>query len=157
MVSESWKIAARATGGENMTDTPKHETIVLFDGVCNLCNRAVRFIIPRDPRGRIRFASRQSPVGQRLLAKYHAAEREIDSVVLIDGGQLYTKSSAVLRITHKLNGLWPTFYLLTLLPCTWRDTVYDWVARNRYRWFGKRESCMLPTPDLKSRFLDSED
>jgi predicted DCC family thiol-disulfide oxidoreductase YuxK len=138
-----------------MNDSSKHEeTILLFDGVCNLCNDAVRFIIPRDPHARIRFASLQSPAGQRCLARYGLPVNELHSVVLIDDGRVYTKSTAALRVARKLRGLWPALYLLTLLPSCWRDTAYDWVARNRYKWFGRRESCMLPSPDIKTRFLD---
>ncbi|MFY0543512.1 thiol-disulfide oxidoreductase DCC family protein [Brevibacillus sp. H7] len=129
-------------------------TILLFDGECNLCSGTVQFILPRDRSGSIRFASLQSSIGKRLLAHYHYPSDEISSVVLIDNGRLYTKSAAVLRVTRKLRGIWPLLYAFILIPAPLRNTLYDWVARNRYQWFGKREHCLLPRPDWKDRFLE---
>ncbi len=131
--------------------------IIFFDGVCNLCNGFVQFIIRQDPGGRFRFAALQSEAGQALLAKYGlmppAGGAELDSVLLLSGGQLYSHSSAVLRIARGLGGVWAWAGVGGLLPRAWRDALYRFVARNRYRWFGRQESCMLPTPALKSRFL----
>ena len=124
--------------------------IVLFDGVCNLCNGAVQFIIERDKHQHFRFASLQSGFGQQ----YQQQVGEVDSILLVDHGKIYQKSSAALRIARKLDGLWPMLFILIIIPPFIRDFVYDIIARNRYRWFGKKESCWLPTPDLKALFLD---
>jgi predicted DCC family thiol-disulfide oxidoreductase YuxK len=126
------------------------EHIVLFDGICNLCNGAVRFILVRDPRGRFRFASLQSNVARRLLK----GDGPPETIILIDAGKIYSKSTAALRIARGLRFPWPLLYGLVIVPRFLRDVVYDWVARNRYRWFGKRDTCMLPTPQMKERFLD---
>ena len=126
------------------------EHIVLFDGICNLCNGAVRFILVRDPRGRFRFASLQSNAARRLLK----GDGPPETIILIDAGKIYSKSTAALRIARGLRFPWPLLYGLVIVPRFLRDVVYDWVARNRYRWFGKRDTCMLPTPQMKERFLD---
>lgn len=126
-------------------------SIVIFDGVCNLCTWAVQFIIRYDPHGRFLFASLQSDAGIELQHSYGITDTE--SIVLIEGGRVYQHSDAVLRIARGLVGLWPVFYPLIGVRKTWRDRVYRWVATNRYRWFGKQESCWLPTPALKDRFL----
>lgn len=124
--------------------------VVLFDGVCNLCNGAVRFILARDPAGRFRFASLQSDAARRLLKGDGPAE----TIILIEAGKTYIKSTAVLRIARGLQFPWPLLYAFAAVPRTLRDPVYDWVAHHRYAWFGKRESCMVPTPELRARFLD---
>jgi predicted DCC family thiol-disulfide oxidoreductase YuxK len=124
--------------------------VVLFDGVCNLCNGAVRFIIARDPGARFRFASLQSDVGRRLLKDDGPPE----TIVLLEKGKIYSKSSAVLRIAWGLRFPWPLLYAFIVVPRPLRDLVYDWVARHRYRWFGKQETCLLPTPALRNRFLE---
>ena len=130
---------------------------ILFDGVCNLCNGFVQFIIRQDPGGRFRFVALQSEAGQALLAKQGltppTGAAELDSVLLLSGGQLYSHSSAVLRIARGLGGVWALAGVGGLLPRAWRDALYRFVARNRYRWFGRQESCMLPTPELRARFL----
>lgn len=130
------------------------ETIVLFDGVCNLCNGFVRFIIPRDRKGRIRFASLQSETGQRLLREWGLPTDDVGSVIVIDNGELYTKSTAALKIARKLGGFWSSLYALILIPRFLRDPLYDWIARNRYKWFGKTEACLFPAAELKQRFLE---
>ena len=128
--------------------------IIFFDGVCNLCNGFVQFIIRHDPAGRFRFAALQSEAGQVLLAEHGLPPvAEPESVLLLSGGQLYSHSSAVLRIARGLGGVWALAGVGGLLPRTWRDALYRFVARNRYRWFGRQESCMLPTPELRARFL----
>ncbi|AMA71839.1 MULTISPECIES: thiol-disulfide oxidoreductase DCC family protein [Aneurinibacillus] len=130
-----------------------HNTILLFDGVCNLCNQAVKFIIPRDPQRNFRFASLQSNTGQRLLQQYGLPSDTLNSVILLDNGKAYTKSSAALRVARKLGGIWSLLYVFIMVPRPLRDIIYNWVARNRYRWFGKLETCMLPPPDIGERFL----
>ncbi|MDJ0365213.1 thiol-disulfide oxidoreductase DCC family protein [Hymenobacter sp. H14-R3] len=131
---------------------------ILFDGVCNLCNGFVQFIIRHDPQGRFRFAALQSETGQALLAAHGqpptaAQLASPDSVILLEGGQLYSHSAAVLRIARRLGGPWRLAAVGGLLPQRWRDGLYRFVARHRYRWFGRQESCWLPTPELRARFL----
>lgn len=127
--------------------------IVLFDGECNFCDANVQFIIKRDPVGHFYFTSLQSEKGQTLIEKY-SIPREIDSLVLIENGQAYVKSTAALRIAKKLDGLWHLLFLLILIPRKLRDRVYDFIAQNRFKWFGKKEdSCALPSPEVRKRFL----
>ncbi|BAU27251.1 putative DCC family thiol-disulfide oxidoreductase YuxK [Aneurinibacillus soli] len=128
--------------------------VILFDGVCNLCEGSVRFIIQRDPDAVFRFAALQSKTGARLLQTHHLDAAMPDSVVVIERGKLYTHSTAALRICRHLSGLWPLLYGFTIVPRVLRDSVYRWVARNRYRWFGKKEACLMPTPDIQARFLE---
>ena len=129
------------------------ECIVLFDGECNLCNGTVQFIIKNDPRLHFRFAALQSERGKALLAEYGLQNAQIDSVVLIVADKVWLKSDAALRIALNLSGLWPLCFAWVIIPRPWRDHIYDFIARNRYKWFGKQESCWLPTPELRQRFL----
>lgn len=133
--------------------TPTDKPILLFDGVCNLCNGFVQFVINRDPKGKFRFAALQSEIGQTLLKKANMPTEELSTVVLYENDKFYTHSSVPLRVVKKFGGAWPLLYGLVIVPKFIRDGIYNWIARNRYRWFGKRESCMIPTPELKSRFL----
>ncbi len=126
---------------------------ILFDGSCNLCNGSVRFIIANDPDARFRFASLQSPAAAAALAPFGRSAESFESIVLIDGGRLFERSEAALRIAAELRSPWPLARALLAAPSSLRDAVYDAVARNRYRLFGKRASCPLPHPDLPSRFL----
>lgn len=128
--------------------------IILFDGVCNLCNGAVQFIIERDTKQQFRFASLQSDIGKRYQAKAGLSINELDTILLVENDQIYQKSTAALRIAKRLNGLWFLMFGFIIIPAFIRNAVYDLIARNRYRWFGKQESCWLPTPDLKVLFLD---
>jgi predicted DCC family thiol-disulfide oxidoreductase YuxK len=127
-------------------------TYVLFDGVCNVCNYWVQFIIKRDPNAHFRFASLQSTEAQQLLEK-HNQTATLDSIVLLQNGKVYTESTAILQITKKLTGLWKVMSAFRIVPKFLRDGVYRWFAKNRYRWFGQQESCMIPTPDVRQRFL----
>jgi predicted DCC family thiol-disulfide oxidoreductase YuxK len=127
--------------------------ILLFDGVCNLCHGAVQWVLAHDRAGRFRFASLQSETGLALLRQHGLEGAALDSVVLIDGGRAYTHSAAVLRAAQLLGGPWAALSVFRFLPRSWRDGVYNWVARNRYRWFGRQESCWLPRPEWKERFL----
>ena len=120
-----------------------------------MCNGSVRFIIARDPEAYFRFAPLQSETGRRLLAE-SGADRRSDSIVLIQDGRAYTQSAAALEIARRLRFPWPLFYALILIPAFLRNQVYDFVARNRYRWFGKRDVCMRPTPELRSRFIEQD-
>ena len=128
-------------------------SIILFDGVCNLCNGAVNFVIKRDPRNVFKFTPLQEKQGVLLLKKHAVDARKLDSIVLIENGNVYIKSSAALRIARKLSGLWPLFFVLLIIPSFIRDGVYDFIAKNRYKWFGKKEQCMIPTPGLREKFL----
>jgi predicted DCC family thiol-disulfide oxidoreductase YuxK len=129
--------------------------IVLFDGVCNLCNGAVQFIIKRDKRAYFRFASLQSELGQALLSKYGLLDKNIDSIVLLSNKKAHCHSGAALRIARRMSGLYPLLYVFMLIPYFLRNWIYKWVARNRYRWFGRQAEgyCMMPTPELKERLL----
>jgi predicted DCC family thiol-disulfide oxidoreductase YuxK len=126
----------------------------LFDGVCNLCSRSVQFILKRDRRNLFRFASLQSPLGQSLLQGTGLPPDHLDSFVLVENNKVYTRSSGALRVCRKLGGAWPLLYVLMIIPRPLRDGIYNWIARRRYKWFGKKESCWLPSPEWKSRFLD---
>lgn len=131
-----------------------HESpILLFDGVCNLCNASVQWVIRHDPKGIFKFASLQSETGQILLRQFNLPTDALNTVVLVEDGKAYTRSDVPLRILKKLGGIWALLHLYIYVPKFVRDAVYDFIARNRYRWFGKQESCMLPTPELKARFL----
>lgn len=129
------------------------QATVLFDGVCNLCNASVLFVIDRDPGGYFRFAPLQEAPAQALLRAHGAAVPPLSSVVLVEGGRVYTRSTAALRIARRLTGAWRLLYVCLLVPRPIRDAVYDWVARNRYRWFGRQDACRVPTPELRQRFL----
>ncbi|MCC5920834.1 MAG: thiol-disulfide oxidoreductase DCC family protein [Cyclobacteriaceae bacterium] len=133
---------------------PRSKPILLFDGICNLCNGAVDFIIKRDPKNHFLLASLQSRKGQALLDHFQLEKKEFSSLVLIEGEKVYLKSTAALRAAKKLNGLWPATYIFIIVPSFIRDVVYDIIARNRYHWFGKSKSCRLPTAEEKTRFLD---
>ena len=140
--------------GPNTPDERDHP-VVLFDGVCNLCESTVRFIIARDRRSHFRFASLQSDVAEALAAPFDYAPDELSSVLLIEDGRLYSKARAGLRIARRLDGAWPLFYyLLFWVPGFIANPVYDFVGNRRYRWFGRKEACWVPTDDLRTRFLD---
>ena len=134
--------------------TSDADAIVLFDGVCNLCSGFVQFILPRDDEGKYRFASLQSDVGQALLAEHDLPRDELESVVLIEDGESYVKSAAIIRIATGLGGVYGLLLPFRYLPRSVRDGVYDFVADHRYRWFGKKDRCMMPSEDVQSRFLE---
>jgi len=129
------------------------QPILLFDGVCNLCSAVVRFVIRRDPAGRFRFAALQSETGRRLLARFGLPVDALDTFVLVDGARCFTRSDAAIELARRLPGAWRWLRLAAILPRRLRDALYGVVVRNRYRWFGRQESCMLPTPELARRFL----
>lgn len=129
-------------------------SVVLFDGVCNLCNAAVRFVIERDPGGRFRFAALDSEAARTLRHATGAPAALPDSIVLVDEDGEFTRSDAALRIARRLTFPWPLAYVFILVPRVLRDALYDWIARHRYRWFGRRDTCMVPTPELRGRFLE---
>lgn len=127
--------------------------LVLFDGVCNLCNNSVQMIIRHDPGGYFRFTSLQSEAGRELLRMQGLPEDYTGSLLLWENGKLYKESGAALRIARRMNGLWPLLYAGILVPPFLRNLVYRWIARNRYKWWGKKDQCMIPSPELKQRFL----
>jgi len=131
-----------------------HDAVVLFDGVCNLCTGAVQFIIKRDTAGYFRFCSMQSEIGKQLLVQHDIDPSALDTFVLLQNSRCFTKSDAALRITGKLNGLWPLLGIFRIVPRVLRNWCYDVVANNRCKWFGRTDSCMLPTRDLMSRFIE---
>ncbi|PRX47342.1 thiol-disulfide oxidoreductase DCC family protein [Salegentibacter salegens] len=136
-------------------EIPKDKKIVLFDGVCNLCNGAVTFIIKHDKNDVFRFASLQSEIGKKLVAERGMDPEELDSIILIDPGvAYYRKSTAALEISRELSNGYSFLKNLLFIPESLRDGIYNFVANNRYKWYGKKESCMIPTPELKSKFLD---
>lgn len=135
-----------------MNRTSLDKPTLLFDGVCNLCNSSVQFIINNDPSGKIQFASLQSDIGQQILKAYGLGA-ELTSAVFFHKDQYYTKADAALQTASILGGWWNILLVGRVLPKSLRNRVYDWVAANRYRWFGKEESCWVPTPELKARFL----
>lgn len=128
------------------------QPILFFDGVCNLCNGVVAFLIKQDTKGVLKFASLQSEAAQRRLQP-HGELKKLDSVVLLEDGQVFQKSIAVLKVLKRLPWYWQWAQVFWIVPMSVRDVVYDWIAKNRYRWFGRQEQCMVPTPELKNRFL----
>ncbi|MFT6871307.1 MAG: putative DCC family thiol-disulfide oxidoreductase YuxK [Roseivirga sp.] len=137
------------------SDNIENQDILLFDGVCNLCNSSVNFIIDHDPNNHFRFAALQSEFGQQKLLELGYDNEAFDSLVLLSKDKVYKKSSAALRIAKKLNGLYPVLYIFIIIPPFIRHGVYDIIARNRYKWWGKQDSCRVPTPELRSRFMEA--
>ncbi len=133
--------------------TETQHYIVIFDGLCNLCNGAVQFIIRHDTKNKFVFASLQSEVAQKLVNEIQV-KSSLESIVLIKGHKHFEKSDAVLEIAKNLSGLWPMVYGFKIIPRFLRDILYNWIAKNRYTWFGKRDSCASPSPELSAKFLE---
>ena len=127
--------------------------IIVFDGVCNLCNAFVNFVIDRDPRAYFQFGALQSDRGCALLRQCRMPAPDLQTIVLIEDGRSYVESTAALRIFRRLNGVWPVLYLFIVVPRRLRDPMYRLIAQHRYRWFGRREQCRLPDPSIQDRFL----
>jgi len=131
-----------------------NKKIILFDGVCNLCNGVVQFVIKRDKEDTFRFAALQSDIGEQLTREREIDTNKTDSIILIDPGlAYYTKSDAALEIGKGLKGYRTLSSILYIFPKGLRNLVYDFVARNRYKWYGKKDACMIPTPELQAKFL----
>lgn len=128
--------------------------IIVFDGICNLCNNAINFVIKHDSKNVFQFATLQSETGKALLKKFNINPAETDSIILIAGDTYSVKSTAALHISKSLNAAYPLFFGFMIVPNFIRNAIYDYIAKNRYKWFGKKESCMIPTPELKAKFLD---
>ena len=135
-------------------NTIGRQDILLFDGICNLCNSSVNFIIDHDPKGHFKFAALQSQFGQQKLKELGLNTKNFDSIVLISGDQLYEKSTAALKVAKRLNGLWPVLYGFIIIPPFIRHAVYNLVAKNRYRIWGRRDQCRIPTPEIRQRFME---
>ena len=132
----------------------KKHSIILFDGVCNLCNWSIQFVIKHDPEKKFQFGSLQSDKAKKLLQEYSIDTKEINSFILVENGKIFTRSTGALRVLKKLRG-WPVlFYCFILVPKFIRDVIYNFIAKKRYRWFGKRGECMIPSPEISSRFLN---
>ena len=138
----------------NLSGSKGDEHILLFDGVCNLCNAAVQWVLLRDKSDKFRFASLQSEKGQELMQPFGLNTDQIDSVILISGEKVFIESDAALHIARLLGFPWNLAVVFFIVPRFIRNSVYRWIARNRYRWYGKRDECMLPRPEWKHRFLD---
>ncbi|MBW3470347.1 thiol-disulfide oxidoreductase DCC family protein [Arthrospiribacter ruber] len=128
--------------------------IVMFDGVCNLCNDAVDFIIVRDKKDKFKFGALQDETSKEILEEFDVKEDYLDSIILIRKDKIYYKSRAALEISRNLSGLWPLAYALIVIPSFIRDPIYDWIAKNRYKWFGKRETCRFPSDEERAKFLE---
>lgn len=136
-------------------DAANRRPVVLFDGVCNLCESSVLFIIRRDRDAHFRFAQLQSAAGQEIMARHAYSDKELASVLLVADGKLYRKSRAALRIAKQLDGAWPLFYYLFFwVPPFVADVVYDFIGKRRYKWFGMKAECWLPDDNLRDRFID---
>jgi len=132
----------------------KDKKVILFDGICNLCNSSIQFVIKRDRKDVFRYAALQSEIGQELIRERNIDTSKVDSIILIDPGvAFYTKSDAALKIGLSFGGIWTLLNVFNLIPSSLRNIVYDFVAKNRYRWFGRKDACMIPTPELKAKFL----
>lgn len=129
------------------------QPIIFFDGVCNLCNASVQFVIAHDKKDQFRFTALQGDFAKEMLPKFNIDSEKLNTILLVEDGKLYTKSSAALRVARKLNGLIPLLYAFLIVPKFIRDWVYDIIAKNRYQWWGRQESCWVPTPELKSKFI----
>ncbi|TXN35643.1 DUF393 domain-containing protein [Flagellimonas hymeniacidonis] len=134
----------------------ENKKIILFDGVCNLCNGVIQFVIKRDKKDTFRYAALQSEIGAQLIAERAIDTTKVDSIILIEPGVAYfTKSDAALEISKSFGGGWKLLSIFTWIPKSFRDVVYDLIARNRYKLFGRKDACMIPTPELQAKFLDS--
>lgn len=127
--------------------------IILFDGVCNFCNAIINFVIRQDKKAILRFAALQSEAGQTILKRYGVDWKKNDSFVLIENGKVYDRSTAALKLSNRMRWYWQWTQLFWIFPKFLRDGIYDFIARNRYKWFGKKEECMVPTPEIRQRFL----
>ncbi|WP_111707864.1 thiol-disulfide oxidoreductase DCC family protein [Lutibacter citreus] len=132
----------------------KNKSIILFDGVCNLCNSSVNFIIKNDEKAYFLFASLQSDVAKEILLHHNSNKINFDTIILVENNKIFYKSTAALRIIKRLDGPIKILYFLIIVPPFIRDSVYNFIAKNRYKWYGKKESCVIPTDNYKKRFLD---
>lgn len=132
------------------------ESILLFDGHCSLCNAAVDFVLKRDTKKKLLLASIQGPAGQRVLKMYQLPPTYLDTLVLVERGKVYLGSTAAIRVARHLGGGWPLFYSLIIIPKRLRDRIYHWIGMHRYKWFGRRTSCRMPTTHERPHFLKED-
>jgi predicted DCC family thiol-disulfide oxidoreductase YuxK len=138
-----------------MIDLPKNKKLILFDGICNLCNEAVVRVIKNDRKNTFVFSALQSETGKKVIDHLKIDISKLDSIILYEPNVSYDiKSTAALKIMNDFGGFWKATQLFLIFPERFRNLIYDYIARNRYKWFGQRESCMLPTPELKIKFLE---
>lgn len=138
-----------------MLDIPKNKKIILFDGVCNLCDAAVQFIIKHDKKDIFRFVALQSDLGQEITKHIGIDTKNIDSIILYQPGiAYYYKSEAVFEIAKSLGGIFYLGTIFSIFPTSFNNRIYDYIAKNRYKWYGKKESCMIPTKELQAKFLE---
>jgi predicted DCC family thiol-disulfide oxidoreductase YuxK len=133
----------------------KQQSIVFFDGVCNLCNSSIDFVIRHDSKDKFLVGALQDELSKQILSNFEVDPNYLDSIILLEDNQIYYKSTAALKIARNLSGITPLLYPFIFLPKFLRDPVYDWIGRNRYKWFGKKSTCRLPTPAEKAKFLNS--
>ncbi|TRZ66373.1 thiol-disulfide oxidoreductase DCC family protein [bacterium] len=139
-----------------MIENPGNYSLILFDGVCNFCNEGVNFVIDRDKNNVFKFASLQSETGQKILKENNLPLNNFSTFLLLQKGKLYDKSTAALKVTRNLNGLWKLLFVFIIVPPFIRNFFYNLIARNRYKWFGKRDSCRIPSPDERNKFIGLE-
>lgn len=136
-------------------NTLENKKIILFDGVCNLCNTSVQYVVKRDKKDVFRFAPLQSEIGKKMLKERNIDTNTIDSIILIEPEiAYYIKSEAALKIMKEFDGAWSLMAVFNIVPTKIKNIVYDFIAKNRYKWYGKKDACMIPTPELKAKFLD---
>lgn len=131
-----------------------HQPIIFFDGVCNLCNSSVNYFIKRDKKNILKFASLQSDAAKQILLQFGVEKVDLKSIIVLNNNKLYLESSAIIEILKQLGGIYKIFTIFWIIPKPIRDFLYQIIAKNRYRWFGKKESCMIPTPELKNKFIE---
>lgn len=132
------------------------KSIIFFDGVCNLCNASIDFVIQRDKDDKFLVGALQEDLSKKILGNFEVREDYLDSLVLVEKGEIYYKSTAALKVARHLSGFWPVLYPLIFLPKFLRDSIYNWIGSNRYRWFGKKNTCRLPSSAERAKFLSSE-
>ena len=132
------------------------KSIIFFDGVCNLCNASIDFVIQRDKEDHFLVGALQDDFSKKILSKFKVKEDYLDSIILLEKGEIFYKSTAALKIARNLSGLWPALYPLIFLPKTLRDPIYNWIGKNRYKWFGKKNTCRLPSPAEQAKFLSGK-
>ncbi len=131
-----------------------NQSIILFDGVCNFCNSAVNFVIKRDKNNLIQFSPLQTEIAHELLARHKLPTEDMKSFIFIEQGKSYTQSTAALKVCRYLTGLWPLLYSFIIISHFVRDGIYKWIAKNRYKWFGQKNECMMPAQELQRKFLN---
>jgi predicted DCC family thiol-disulfide oxidoreductase YuxK len=138
----------------NIDELNSTDNVILFDGFCNLCSATVQFVIKRDKKNKFKFASLQSVFGQSILHRFHLSPHDLNSFILYKNGKIYLRSTGALLVAKELPGVWPLLSAFIIVPPLFRDAVYNFISKNRYRWFGKKNECWLPTPLLREKFIE---